>query len=182
MKALEYISNIAIPVSILCIVLCGVLEKKKVFDLFLEGTKDGIEIVIKIFPSLIGLFLAIEVIRSSGILDLVIGIISPIISILKIPAEVMPLAILRPISGSAAMAVATDIMKVNGVDSVIGKITSTIMGSTETTIYTIAIYTGVVKIKKTRNILVAALIGDIARNASFCRNLALFVIIFLLTI
>jgi len=182
MKILEYLSSVAIPFSILLIIVYGLVEKKKVFDTFLDGAKEGIEIVIKIFPSLIGLFVAIGALRSSGILDVIIEAISPIINLLKIPKEIMPLALLRPISGSASMAVATDIMKTNGVDSIIGKIASTIMGSTETTLYTIAIYTGVVKIKKTRGILVAALIGDMVRNASICRNLANFVVKFLLTI
>lgn len=166
MKIIEYLSSVAIPFSILLIIVYGLVEKKKVFDAFLDGAKEGIEIVLKIFPSLIGLFVAIGALRSSGILDVIINFISPITNLLKIPTQIMPLALLRPISGSASMAVATDIMRANGVDSTIGIIASTIMGSTETTLYTIAIYTGVVKIRKTRGILLAALIGDIVRNTS----------------
>lgn len=161
MQIVQYVSSLAIPFSILMILVYGLLEKTKVFDTFLEGAKEGIEIVIKIFPSLIGLFVAIGALRSSGILDLVVQAISPLLQILKIPSEIMPLALLRPISGSASMAVATDLMQQYGVDTFIGNIVSTIMGSTETTLYTIAIYTGVVKIKKTRFVLGAALIGDI---------------------
>ena len=161
MGIISYVSSIAIPFSILVIIAYGVIEKKKVFDIFLEGAKEGLEIVVKIFPSLIGLFVAIGALRSSGLLDIIIGAITPILNMLRIPNQIMPLALLRPISGSASMAIATDIMKAYGVDSFIGLITSTIMGSTETTLYTIAIYTGVVKIKKTRFVLVAALIGDI---------------------
>ena len=123
--------------------------------------KEGIKIVYNIFPTLIGLFVAVGALRNSGILDLIINLISPIINYLKIPKEIMPLAILRPISGSAAMAIATDIMNNYGVDSKIGYITSVIMGSTETTLYTIAVYTSCIKIKNTRGILFAALIGDI---------------------
>lgn len=155
------LSSVAIPFSIVFIITYGLIEKNKVFDTFLEGAKEGIEIVLKIFPSLIGLFVAIGALRASGILDLIIKTLSPVLNLFKIPAEIMPLAMLRPISGSASMAVATDIMKANGVDSLIGQIVSTIMGSTETTLYTIAIYTGIVKIKKTRGILIAALIGDV---------------------
>ena len=92
---------------------------------------------------------------------MVINIISPATNLLGIPKEIMPLAMLRPISGSASTAIAVDIMKNCGVDSLIGKIASTLMGSTETTIYTIAIYTSIVKIKKTRNVLLAGLTGDI---------------------
>ena len=92
---------------------------------------------------------------------LIINFISPIMELFKIPKEIMPLALLRPISGSAAMAIAIDIMNNYGVDSKIGMISSVIMGSTETTLYTIAVYTSCVKIKKTRGILLAALIGDV---------------------
>ena len=110
---------------------------------------------------MVGLFVAIGALRSSGILDLIINIIKPIITIFKIPTEIMPLALLRPISGNASIAVATDIMKKYGADSNIGIIASTIMGSTETTLYTIAIYTGSVGIKNTRFILWAALAADL---------------------
>ena len=182
MQIVQYLSSVAIPFSILLILVYGLVEKNKVFDTFLDGAKEGIEIVLKIFPSLIGLFVAIGALRSSGILDVIIQAINPITKLFEIPTQIMPLAMLRPISGSASMAVATDIMKTNGVDTIIGKIASTIMGSTETTLYTIAIYTGVVKIKKNRFVLLAALIGDIVRNASICHNLEIYVVIILLTI
>ncbi len=160
MKIINYISIIAMPAIILIIITYSLIEKNKVFDIFLEGAKEGVRIVYNIFPTLVGLFVAVGALRNSGILDLIINITSPVIEFFKIPKEIMPLAILRPISGSAAMAVATDIMNNYGVDSKIGKIASVIMGSTETTLYTIAIYTSCVKIKKTRGILIAALIGD----------------------
>ena len=158
---INYLSAAAIPTVILIIISYGIIEKKKVFDIFVKGAKDGIEIVIKMFPTLLGLFIAIGALRSSGILDLIIGFISPVLNFLKIPSEIMPLAMLRPISGSASMAVATDIMQRYGVDSIIGLIASTIMGSTETTLYTIAIYTSAVGVKKIRFVLVAALIADL---------------------
>ena len=178
---LSYLSSITIPFSIMFIIVYGLIEKNKVFDTFLDGAKEGIEIVFKIFPSLLGLFIAIGALRASGILDLIVNFLSPMLKIFNIPAEIMPLAILRPISGSASMVIATDIMNEHGVDSFIGKLASTIMGATETTLYTIAIYTGVVKIKKTRGILIAALIADIIRNVDFCHILAVFVENFLLT-
>ena len=153
------------PVIILIIILYGFIEKNKVFDIFMEGAKEGVQIVFNLIPTLIGLFVAVGALRNSGILDAIINIILPILEKVNFPKEIMPLAILRPISGSAAMAVATDIMKNYGVDSKIGKIASVIMGSTETTIYTIAVYTSVVKIKKTRGVLIAALIGDVVGMA-----------------
>lgn len=160
MQVINYISSVAIPTVILIILLYGVAEKNKVYDTFLEGAKDGIEIVFKLFPTLVGIFLAVGALRKSGIIDLIIKLISPITNLLKIPSQILPLAMLRPISGSASMAVAVDIMQKYGVDTTIGLITSTIMGSTETTLYTIAVYTSCVGVKKTRFVLFAALIAD----------------------
>ena len=160
MNFINYISNAAIPVTILIIIFYGLIEKQDTFDIFLEGAKEGIQIVVNIFPSLLGLFLAINVLRTSGIIEAFTNFTLPILNLLKIPSEILPLALLRPISGSASMAIATDIMNTFGVDSLIGLITSTIMGSTETTLYTIAIYTSAIKIKKTRFVLIAALLAD----------------------
>ena len=149
------------PMVILFIIIYGVREKNKVFDSFLDGAKDGFKTTISILPTLVGLFFAIGALRSSGVLDLIIKITTPVLNILNFPSELIPLSLLRPISGSASIAVATDIMTNCGVDTLIGNIASTIMGSTETTLYTIAIYTSCIKIKKTRYILLAALTADI---------------------
>ena len=161
MSIINYMSNAAMPIIILLIIIYGLIEKNKVFDSFLIGAEEGIKIVLKIFPTLVGLFVAVGALRSSGILDLLIGLMSPVINVLQIPSEIMPLALLRPISGSASLAVATDILEQYGVDTSIGLIASTIMGSTETTLYTIAIYTACVGIKNIRFVLWAALIADI---------------------
>ena len=158
---INFISNLAMPLIILIIVIYGFIEKKEVFDKFIEGAKDGIKIVINIFPTLIGLFLAVGALRSSGIIDIAIKLIDPILHLVNFPSEIMPLAILRPISGSSSIAIATDIMKTFGVDRQIGIMASVIMGATETTLYTIAVYSSSVKIKKTRFVLIAALTADI---------------------
>ena len=160
MNFINYISNAAIPFTILIIIIYGLSEKQPVFDVFLEGAKEGIEIVVNIFPTLLGLFLSINVLRASGVIEFITNLILPFLNLLKIPSEILPLALLRPISGSASMAVATDIMAKYGVDSLIGLISSTIMGSTETTLYTIALYTSAIRIKKTRFVLIAALLAD----------------------
>ena len=160
MQFVNYISSLAVPIIILIIVVYGIVEKIKIFDVFLEGAKDGIEIVISIFPTLIGLFVAIGALRSSGILDFIISIVSPILNKINFPTEIMPLALIRPISGSSAIAVATDIMKNYGVDSKFGLMSAVIMGSTETTFYTIAVYSASVGIKKTRFVLFASLVAD----------------------
>ena len=161
MEIINNISTTAVPMTIFFIVVFAIKEKTKIFDNFIDGAKEGLEIVITLFPTLLGLFVAIGVLRSSGILDLIINVLSPLLKTLNIPIEIMPLAILRPISGSAAMAIAIDMMNQYGVDSFLGKVISTIMGSTETTLYTIAIYTAAVGVKKIRFVLFAALLGDI---------------------
>lgn len=161
LKFVSFLSNLAMPIIILLIVVYGLVERNKVFDTFLDGAKEGISVVVNICPTLIGLFLAIGALRSSGILDFIIQILSPILEIVHFPSEIMPLALIRPISGSSSIAVATDIMKTYGVDSQIGLMASVIMGSTETTLYTIAVYSSSVGIKKTRFVLWASLIADV---------------------
>lgn len=161
MKIINYISTIAIPVVVVIIIIYGIFDKKRIYDIFVDGAKEGMSIVIRIFPTLLGIFLAVGVLRSSGILELMTNALAIFTNKIGFPSEVIPLALLRPISGSASLAVATDIMKKYGVDSKIGLITSTIMGSTETTFYTIAVYTSSIGVKKIRFVLVAALIADV---------------------
>lgn len=175
MKIIEYFSNIAMPLMIIVIVIYGVVERKKVFDIFLEGAKEGIGVVLNIFPTLVGLFVAIGALRSSGIIDLMVNFLTPVLNLVNFPTEILPLALIRPISGSSSIAVATDIMNKFGVDTNIGLMASVIMGSTETTVYTIAVYTSSVGIKKTRFVLWAALIADfvgIVTSVAVCRFLS----------
>lgn len=175
MKFIEYFSNIAMPLMIIIIVLYGVIERQKVFDIFLEGAKEGISVVLNIFPTLVGLFVAIGALRSSGIIDLIVNFLTPVLDLVNFPTEILPLAIIRPISGSSSIAVATDIMNKFGVDSSIGLMSSVIMGSTETTVYTMAVYTSSVGIKKTRFVLWAALFADfvgIITSVAVCRFLS----------
>ena len=175
MQMVNFVSSLAMPLVILLIVTYGLIEKNKIFDDFLEGAKEGIEIVFSILPTLIGLFVAIGALRNSGVLDMIIRIITPLLNVIHFPSEIMPLAMLRPISGSGSIAVATDIMKTYGVDNSIGMMASVIMGSTETTLYTIAIYTSCVKIKKTRFVLLASLVADMVGmlvSVGICRILS----------
>ena len=176
MQIINYISVIAVPFIIFIIILYGFLEKIKVFDVFLDGTKEGIKTTIKILPTLIGLFLAVGAIRCSGIIEGIGVLLNPILNIIRFPIELLPLALLRPISGSASLATAMGIMENYGVDSEFGIMASIIMGATETTIYTIAVYSSFVKIKKTRFVLIAALLADvtgIAMAVLVCRFLSM---------
>lgn len=160
MNIINYISTMAVPLVIVIIIIYGILDKKKVYDIFLDGAKEGMKIVIKLFPTLLGIFLAVGALKSSGLLELITKILAPVTNKIGFPSQIVPLALLRPISGSASLGVATDIMTTYGVDSRIGLITSTIMGSTETTFYTIAVYTSSIGVKKIRFVLLAALIAD----------------------
>ena len=176
MQIINYISIIAVPFIIFIIILYGFLEKIKIFDVFIEGTKEGLKTTIKILPTLIGLFFAIGAIKSSGIVDGIGMILNPLLEIIRFPKELLSLAFLRPISGSASLATAMNIMETYGVDSEVGIMASVIMGATETTIYTIAVYSGFVKIKKTRFVLCAALLADlvgIATAVMVCRLLSM---------
>ena len=157
-----YISAMIIPTIISLILFIGLKEKKNVYDLFINGAKEGIKVVFRLFPTLIGIFLAIYMLRSSGLIDFICNIISNITKIFKIPSEILPLAIIKPISGSGSMAIATEIMVHFGVDSNIGKIAATIMGSSETTFYVIALYMSSVKIKDRRKIDIPDLLADLA--------------------
>ena len=173
-KIVNYLSNIAMPIIIFIIIIFGIKENKNVFDLFIKGAKKGLEITVKIFPTLIGLFFAIGLLNNSGIIEYITKIVEPILEFIKFPKEIFPLALLIPISGSASLAVAKEIIKNNGVDSMVGLIASVIMGATETTLYTIAVYTSSVRIKKTRNILIASLAADVTgimMSIIFCKIL-----------
>mgnify|MGYP004557136979 FL=1 len=189
MQVVNFLSALAIPATIIIIIFYGIKEKVKIFDTFLDGAKEGMQIVVELFPTLLGIFLAIGLLRTSGVLEFIISIISPITNILNIPSQILPLAMLRPISGSASIGVAVDIMKNYGVDSLIGVIASTIMGSTETTFYTIAVYTACIKIKKIRFVLLAALLADFAGmiasvvicrflSWSFCWQVGIFIVVY----
>ncbi|MCX7923777.1 MAG: spore maturation protein [Clostridia bacterium] len=160
MEIIKTLSIYAVPAIFLAILAAGVYKDIKVYDVFVEGAKEGISTIIRIIPSLVGLLVAVGVFRASGALDLLIYAASPLASIFNIPSEALPLAFLRPISGSASLALVSDVIKVHGPDSFIGRVVSTMMGSTETIFYTLAVYFGAVGIKNVRYTLAAALIAD----------------------
>lgn len=162
MNIINYITSLIIPLFILLTILVGIKEKKPVFDLFTDGCKDGVNVVMKIFPNLIALFFAINVFQASGLLDFITNVISPLTSILGIQKEILPLGILRPISGSGSMALLQKNLEQFGVDTYLGKVAATIMGAGETTFFTIAIYSSVTKIKIPKKLIISALAADTA--------------------
>lgn len=161
MGVIRQISDYAIPAIFIIIILAAILKKVKAYDLFVEGAKDGIETVIRIVPSLVGLLVAVGVFKASGALDIIIFLMRPVTDLLGMPPEVAPLALLRPISGSASFAFVTEIIKAFGPDTYQGRVAATMMGSTETIFYTLAVYYGSVGIKNIRYTLAAAIMADI---------------------
>ncbi|MFZ7133478.1 MAG: spore maturation protein [Eubacteriales bacterium] len=157
---IDYISSLVIPLMILIIIIYGKIKKVNMYEAFADGAKDSISTVQSVFPHLAAMLIAVGIFRSSGLMDYVINGISPVLAVLKVPKEVFPLAIMRPISGSGSMAILTDILVNHHPDSFIGKMASTMMGSTETTFYVIALYFGSVGIKKYKYAVKAALIAD----------------------
>ena len=161
MSLLNFISISAIPSVVGIIIVIGILNRVDVFDSFTEGAKEGIATTIRIIPPLVGLMVAVGVFRASGALDILIKAVAPAFNLVGVPSEILTLALIRPISGSAALAVVADIMKNFGPDSYIGLVACTIMGSTETIFYTLTVYFGSVGIKQIKYTLYAALIADV---------------------
>jgi len=161
-SVLGWISKAAIPALIVIILAYGIVKKVPVFDTFLEGAREGLETTVKILPVLVGIMLGIEILNKSGALDMVVNLLKPAASFLGIPEEILPMAIIRPISGSASLGLLNSQLKEYGPDSLIGRTLSVIMGSTETIFYTITVYYGAIGVKKTRYTLWVALIASFA--------------------
>lgn len=160
-ELVQYLIKAIIPLIILIIVIYGMAKKVKVYECFIEGAKDGLSICLRIFPYLLAMLVAVRVFRDSKALDFLTNSLRPIVSLLGIPKEIVPLLLIKPLSGSGAMGVFTETLKQFGVDSYIGLIASVIMGSTETIFYTLTVYYGAVGIKKIRHTLWAAILADI---------------------
>ncbi|HUR80937.1 MAG TPA: nucleoside recognition domain-containing protein [Thermoanaerobaculia bacterium] len=157
----EEISKWAIPVMLVFIPLIGMIRKVKVYDVFIDGAKEGFDVAVKIIPFLVGILVAIGMFRASGAMDLLTGAMKPIMDATGFPAELVPLAILRTLTGSGSLAFTTDLVKNHGADSIIGRMAATMYGSSETTFFVLAVYFGAVQVKKTRHAVPAALVGDL---------------------
>ncbi|MFW6282192.1 MAG: spore maturation protein [bacterium] len=162
LENLSIISSWSIPIIIAIILLYGIVKKVEIYNDFTEGAADGIKTCTNIFPYLLAMILAINLFRASGAMELLVKLFIPISSTLNIPEEVMPLLFLRPLSGSGSLSYTAQIFKEYGPDSYIGKLASTIQGSTETTFYIIAVYFGAIGIKKYRYAVTVGILADIA--------------------
>ncbi|MBK7630534.1 MAG: spore maturation protein [Ignavibacteriales bacterium] len=159
----QIISTIAIPFFIFVFVGYGVIKKVKVYEQFVEGAKEGFNIAIRIIPYLVAMLVAIAIFRAGGAMDnWLIPILRIVTDPLGMPAEALPMALMRPLSGSGSLGVMADIIAVHGPDSFIGILVSTFFGSSETTFYVLAVYFGAVNIKNTRHALAAGLAADVA--------------------
>ena len=150
------------PVLIAGLLLVGVAGRVRVYESMIEGAKEGLEVVVRILPYLVAILVAVAMFRASGALDLLIALLGPVTSRVGLPAEVLPMALLRPLSGSGAFAVMSEIVTVHGPDSFISNLACTIQGSTETTFYVLTLYYGASGTRNIRHTLVACLIGDVA--------------------
>ncbi len=159
---IQIFSTIAIPLLIVVFIGYGAIKKVKVYEKFIEGSKEGFNIAVRIIPYLVAMLVAIGIFRAGGAMNWLIYILHPITNLIGMPAEAMPMALMRPLSGSGSLGVMAEIISVHGPDSFIGILVSTLYGSSETTFYVLAVYFGAVNIRSIRHALPAGLIADIA--------------------
>lgn len=160
MQVASYISAIVVPIFIAGIVIYGLIKKVAVYESFIEGAKQGLQTVIRILPYVVGFVFAIRIFSASGCFDFIAVVLSPVLKPIGIPAEILPLALMRPFSGSASIGILTGILNRYGPDSFVGRTASTLMGSSETLFYTTALYFGSIGIKKTRYTIAASLVAE----------------------
>jgi len=159
--ALDVISLWAMPVLLVAIPLAGMIRRVKVYDVFIEGAKEGFDVAVRIIPFLVGILVAIGMFRGSGAMDLLMAGLRPLVGPIGFPPELVPLAILRSLTGSGSLAFTTDLVKTHGPDSLLARTAATMYGSSETTFYVLAVYFGSVGVRRTRHAVPAALIADL---------------------
>lgn len=166
---LDLVQSWAFPSLIAGLLLIGVAGRVSVYDSMIAGAREGLEVAVRIVPYLVAIIAAVKMLRVSGLLDLAIGAVAPITAAVGVPAEVLPMALLRPLSGSGAFGVMSETLQAHGPDSFIGMAVSTLQGSTETTFYVLALYYGAARVTQSRHTLAACLTGDFA---GFCGAMA----------
>jgi spore maturation protein B len=160
--AAQSVSTWAIPLLLLLIPLLAAIRRVKVYEVFVEGAKDGFTTAVRIIPYLVGMLVAIGMFRASGAMELVAAALSPVTGLIGLPAEALPVALLRPFSGSGTLALSTELLKTHGPDSFVGRLASVMYGSTETTFYVLAVYFGAVGVTRTRHAVATGLVADTA--------------------
>ena len=160
------LSRWAIPIVLLLVPLIAFLRGVKVFETFVEGAEQGFKTAIKTIPFLVAMLVAISIFRASGAMELLISFLSPVLDKVGVPPEILPHAVMRPLSGGAALGIATDIIKHHGPDSFIGRLVSTMQGSSDTTFFVLTLYFGSVGIKKYRYSIISGLVADFTTLAA----------------
>ena len=155
------ISALAIPLVVVAIPVYAYFKGVKVYEVFVEGAKEGFDIGVRIIPFLVAILAVIGIFRASGAMELLVDLLGPVLNRVGMPAETITMALMRPLSGSGALGVMTELVNTHGPDSFIGRLSSTMMGSTETTFYVLAVYFGSVGIKRDRHAVPAALLADL---------------------
>lgn len=166
MSVILFLSEAMIPLLVLVIVVSGLMHHKRVYEDFLDGAKSGVKTVVEIMPTLVGLMVAVGILRASGFLDFVSGLLGRLMAYTNFPVELIPVAIVKMFSSSAATGLLLDLYKEYGTDSFVGQAASIMLSSTETIFYTMSIYFMSVKVKKTRYTLAGALVASLAGIAA----------------
>lgn len=159
---MTYIANLMIPLLVLVVIAYGLYKKTDIYDVFTEGAKESFDMIFTLFPCLLGMIFGINIFLKSGVLNNLFNLVNPFFDYLKIPLDILPMALLRPISGSSALAILNNILETSGPDSFIGTMASILQGSTDTTFYVLTLYFGTVGIKKIKHALWVGIISDIA--------------------
>jgi spore maturation protein B len=165
---MEFLSNLinvlsilAIPLLVMVILLFGLAKKVKLYETFVKGAKEGFQVGVRIIPYLVAMLVAIGIFRTSGAMDILSYLVSPLTNWIGMPPETLPMALIRPLSGSGALGVMSETIKTHGPDSLIGRMVSVMMGSGETTFYVLALYFGSVGITRTRQAVPAGIVADV---------------------
>lgn len=160
-EAISILSYFVLPTLIVGFPLYGLIKGVRVYEEFVEGAKEGFEVAVTIIPYLVAILFAIGMFRASGAMEFLIGALDPVLGLIGIPAEVLPMAIIRPLTGSGSAAIVADMINQFGEDSLLVKMAATMFGSTETTFYVIAVYFGAINIRETRHAVPAGLFADL---------------------
>ena len=158
---LSFVASWTIPLMLMLIPLYGYLRGVNVYEEFIEGAKEGLALSVQIMPYVLSIFVAIGVFRDSGAMDLLINLIKPLLNLIHMPGEVLPLAVVRPLSGNSSLAITVELMRNWGPDTFIGRLASTMQASTDTTFYVLTLYFGSVGISKMRHALAVGLFADV---------------------
>ena len=158
--AINLVSVFIVPIILVAFPLVGLYKRVPVYETFVEGAKEGFQVAVRIIPYLVAILFAIAMFRASGAMDFLARALAPVLSLIGFPPEVLPMAIIRPLTGSGSAGIVVDMIKQYGEDSILVKMAAVMFGSTETTFYVIAVYFGAVNIRKTRHAVPAGLLAD----------------------